>query len=64
MTFQKFSKRVLLAVATFLAAISPVRAGSSTVSYNPDDLLFGFRQTTGQGSTQDYLLDLGNARYF
>jgi hypothetical protein len=38
--------------------------GQSPVTYNPDDLLLGFRASGGAGATQDYVVNLGPASQF
>lgn len=57
-----FSVLTMAAFAGVLCGFftQPAHAGNTTEgSYSADSLLLGFRQTSGQGSSLDYLLDLG-----
>ncbi len=49
------------AVAAIIESSAPAQTG---LSYTADDLLMGFRATSGAGATQDYLLDLGQASIY
>ena len=58
-----------LLTTTLLASAGVTFVGSSAhaqtgLNYAADDLLMGFRATSGTGATQDYLLDLGQASIY
>lgn len=53
---------LLLAFAGVLLVAPAMKA--ATVAYSSDDLLLGFRATSGTGATSNYLVDLGQASLF
>lgn len=55
----------LASAVILIGGVASVQAGTpSTLSYNSDDLLLGFRATAGTGSTLDYLVDIGQASLY
>lgn len=51
-------------VSLFSAALLAVSAHAQITSYNNTDALFGFRVTSGTGSTLDGMIDLGSVSQF
>ena len=54
--------RKLLPAALLL--LSCGQSWAAVVSYNPGDLLLGFRATGGTGATQDYVVNIGQASLY
>lgn len=61
---KKTTNLALAAIAALGLVNPPAHAADSTVTYATDNLLLGFRQTTGQGASEDYLVDLGPVQNF
>jgi hypothetical protein len=59
-------KRLLLLLLTLASAVyfSPQAKAQTFPSYNSGDLLMGFWATSGNGASQDYLIDLGQVSQF
>ncbi len=60
------TKLIIAALVIALEAVlfSPSAEAQTPLTYTADDLLLGFRATGDPGSTQDYLLDLGQASIY
>lgn len=58
---KKRAVALLLALAGLVGSVSPARAA---LAYSNGDVLLGFRASKGEGSSQSYLINLGNIGQF